>query len=142
MTAEENAGARIDADLYLPVHLNSLYQKFVAKPGEKIDGHDITLVEGSTEGQPPLRLYFDTQSGLLVRLVRYVETSLGRLPTQVDYSDYREADGVKLPFRWTLSRPGNRFTIQVEQLQQNVAVDDAKFTRPPRPPDDRRPAGH
>src|SRR2546422_11538767 len=53
---------------------------------------------------------------------------------QVDYSDYREANGVKVPFRWTLARPGNRFTIQVEQLQQNVPVDDSKFVIPPPPP--------
>jgi hypothetical protein len=40
---------------------------------------------------------------------------------------------VKIPFRWTLARPGNRFTIQVEQVQQNVPVDDAKFVAPPPP---------
>jgi photosynthetic reaction center cytochrome c subunit len=142
MTAEENGGARIDADLHLPVHLRTLYQKFVAGPGEEIDGHDATLVEGRTEGQPPLRLYFDTQSGLLLRLIRYVETPLGRLPTQVDYSDYRDAEGVKLPFRWTVSRPGSRFTILVDQLQQNISVDDAKFTPPPTPPPDQKPAAH
>jgi hypothetical protein len=79
-------------------------------------------------------LYFDAQSGLLVRLIRYTETPLGRLPTQVDYADYRDADGVKIPYQWSLSRPGNRFTIQVEQLQQNVPVDDSKFVAPPPPP--------
>jgi outer membrane lipoprotein-sorting protein len=41
---------------------------------------------------------------------------------------------VKVPFRWTLARPGNRFTIQVDDLQQNVPVDDAKFAPPPPPP--------
>jgi photosynthetic reaction center cytochrome c subunit len=142
MTPEENAGARIDADLYLPVHLKSLYQKFMAMSGEKIDGHDTTLVVGHSEGQPPLRLYFDPQSGLLLRLIRYTETPLGRLPTQIDYSEYRDADGVKVPFRWSLARPGNRFTIQVDQLQQNVPVDDAKFNPPPPPPspDQKAPA--
>jgi hypothetical protein len=54
-------------------------------------------------------------------------------PTQIDYADYREADGVKVPFRWTVSRPGNRFTIQVEEVKQNVPVDDAKFAVPPPP---------
>ncbi|HYL74644.1 MAG TPA: hypothetical protein VEU96_10590, partial [Bryobacteraceae bacterium] len=96
------------------------------------------------EGQPPLRLYFDEQSGLLVRLVRYAETALGRMPTQIDYADYRDADGLKIPYRWTLARPGgNRFTIQVDQVQQNIPVEDAKFTPPPMPPPpDQRPAAH
>jgi len=89
-------------------------------------------------GQPPVRLYFSQQSGLLVRLVRYVETPLGRNPTQIDYADYRDVDGIKVPFRWTLARPGARFTIQVDQIQQNVPIDDTKFAMPPMP----APAAH
>jgi len=130
MSAAENDAARIDADLYLPAHLKTLYQKFGVDTGEKIHGRDTYLVVGRNEGQPPLRLYMDKESGLLLRLVRYAETPLGRNPTQIDYADYREADGVKVPFRWTLARPGNRFTIQVEQVQQNVSVDDSKFAPP------------
>ena len=130
MSAAENAAARIDADLYFPAHVKTLYQKFSVDAGEKIDGHDTYLVTGRSEGQPPLRLYMDKESGLLLRLVRYAETPLGRNPTQIDYADYRDADGVKVPFRWTLARPGNRFTIQVEQIQQNVPVDDSKFAPP------------
>jgi len=93
---------------------------------------------GRREGKTPLRLYFDEQSGLLVRLVRYGETPLGRLPTQIDYADYREAGGVRIPFRWTLARPSGRFTIQLSEVKQNVPVDDAKFARPPAPPAEQR----
>ena len=139
MSAAENAAARIDADLYLPAHLKTLYQKFSVDLGQKIDGHDTYMVAGRTEGQPPFRLYLDKESGLLLRLVRYAETPLGRNPTQIDYADYRDANGVKAPFRWTLARPGNRFTIQVEQLQQNVPVDDSKFV-PPLPSATRKPS--
>jgi len=130
MSAAENDAARIDADLYFAVRVKTLYQKFSVDVGGKIDGRDTYLVVGRTEGRPPLRLYVDKESGLLLRLIRYAETPLGRNPTQIDYADYREASGVKAPFRWTLARPGNRFTIQVEELQQNVPVDDAKFVAP------------
>ena len=141
MSAAENDAVRIDADLYFPAHLKTLYQKFSVDPGEKIDGHDTYLVVGESAGKPPLQLYIDRESGLLLRLVRYAETALGRNPTQIDYADYREADGVKMPFRWTLSRPGNRFTIQIEQVQQNVSVDDSKFVPPlPPPAEARKPA--
>jgi photosynthetic reaction center cytochrome c subunit len=133
MSMAENDAARIDADLYFALHVKTLYQKFSVEAGEKIDGHDTYLVVGRSEGQPPLRLYFDQQTGLLLRLVRYAETPLGRNPTQIDYADYRDVNGVKVPFRWTLARPGNRFTIQIEQTQQNVPVDDSKFAAPPPP---------
>jgi len=133
MSAAENDAVRIDADLYFPAHIKTLNQKFRVDGGEKIDGHETYLVVGLNEGRPPLRLYLDKESGLLLRLIRYADTALGLNPTQIDYADYREENGVKIPFRWTLSRPGNRFTIQVEQVQQNVPVDDAKFVAPPPP---------
>jgi hypothetical protein len=136
MSAAETDAARIDADLYFAANVKSLYQKFSVASGEKIDNHDTWLVVGRSEGKPPLRLYLDKDSGLLLRLMRYAETPLGRNPTQIDYADYRSADGVQIPFRWTLARPGgNRFTIQIDQTQQNVPVDAAKFVLPPAPPE-------
>jgi photosynthetic reaction center cytochrome c subunit len=133
MSAAENDAARIDSDLYFPAHVKTLYRQFRVDAGEKIDGHETYLVVALSEGQRPLLLYLDKETGLLLRLIRYAETPLGRNPTQIDYADYRDASGVKIPFRWMLSRPGNRFTIQVEQVQQNVPVDDAKFVPPPSP---------
>jgi photosynthetic reaction center cytochrome c subunit len=134
MSSSENESARLDADLYFPVHAKTLYPKFTVKTGEKIDGHDTNLVEGHEEGRPPLRLYFDTQTGLLLRMVRYAQSPLGLNPTQIDYADYRDVDGIKVPFWWTVSRPGNRFTVQVDETKQNVPVDDSKFAPPPPPP--------
>ncbi|MGB7281190.1 MAG: c-type cytochrome [Candidatus Acidiferrum sp.] len=143
MSAAENDAERITADLYFAADVKTLYKKFMVHAGEKIDGHDTYLVVGLNEGQPPLRLYFDQQSGLLLRQVRYAQTALGLNPTQIDYTDYRDQDGLKIPFQWTLARPGGRFTIQVEQAQLNVPIDDAKFAPPPMPPPtDQKPSGH
>ena len=140
LNAQEAFGAKMDADLAFAADVKSLYAKWETLPGEKIDGHDTWLVIGSNEGQPPLRLYLDQKSDLLVRLIRYIDSPLGYNPTQIDYADYRASDGVKTPYRWTVARPGNRFTIQVEQLQQNVPIDDAKFVPPP--PPSAAPAAH
>jgi outer membrane lipoprotein-sorting protein len=143
MSAAENDAERISADMRFATNVKTLYKKFNVLPGEKIDGHDTYLVVGRNEGQPPLRLYLDQQSGQLLRLVRYAETALGRMPTQIDYADYRDEGGVKIPLRWTLARPGGRFTIQISQVEQNVPVEDAKFAPPPMPPpSDQKPAGH
>jgi len=126
--------AAMDADLQFAVHLKSMFSEAKVEGMEKIDGHDAYLVVGSREGKTALRLYFDEQSGLLVRLIRFGETPLGRLPTQIDYADYRESGEVKIPFRWTLARPSGVFTIQVTDVKQNVPVDDAKFARPAEEP--------
>ncbi len=134
MTAAESEAAKLDADLYFPLHAKQLFTKFSVKASEKIGDRDAVLLVAANEGKPPLKLYFDAQSGLLLRQQRYADTVFGYNPTQIDYADFRDVDGVKVPFRWTLARPSGRFTIQVETTQQNVPVDDAKFAMPAAPP--------
>ena len=128
-------GASIDADLHLATHLNGMFTEMRSRGTEKVGDHDTYVVAGRREGKPPIILYFDQQSGLLVRLLRFGETALGRMPTQIDYADYRDAGGVKIPYRWTLARPSGRFTLQVSEVKENVPVEDAKFVKPASPPE-------
>ncbi|HET7891104.1 MAG TPA: c-type cytochrome [Candidatus Sulfotelmatobacter sp.] len=123
-------GASIDADLHLPTHLKTMFTELRTEGSEKIGDHNAYVVVGRREPKPPIRLYFDEQSGLLLRLLRFGETALGWMPTQIDYTDYRDTNGVRIPYRWTLARPSGRFTIQVNNVKQNVPVDDAKFIKP------------
>jgi photosynthetic reaction center cytochrome c subunit len=130
MTGSEREAARIDAELYFPARVRQLYNEFRVRPGEEIDGHQTYMVTATSVNLPSLRLYFDQQSGLLVRQMRFAETPLGRNPTQIDYADYKEIDGVKIPYRWTLARPNGSFTIKVDQVQQNVPIDEKLFVPP------------
>jgi photosynthetic reaction center cytochrome c subunit len=130
MFAPEAEGAKLDADLHFATDIKQLYNRFRVFPPEKVGDADAYPVLARAEGKPPLRLYFDKDSGLLVRLIRYQDTPLGMNPVQIDYADYRDAGGVKVPYRWTLARPGGRFTIQVESVEENVPVDDSKFAMP------------
>ncbi|HKN23542.1 MAG TPA: c-type cytochrome [Candidatus Acidoferrum sp.] len=131
MTAPEREAARIDAELYFPARVRELYSEFHVSPGEEITSRPTYLVTAAQANRPSLRLYFDQESGLLLRQMRFAETPLGKNPTQIDYGDYREADGVKIPYRWTLTRPNGSFTIKVDQVQQNVPIDQKLFVPPP-----------
>jgi photosynthetic reaction center cytochrome c subunit len=130
MSAAEQKAASIDAQLYFPVWLPKAYPECKATAGDEIDGKRTYLVSATGPDQLPLNMYFDQQSGLLVRLIRYAETPLGRNPTQIDYADFRAVDGLKLPYRWTLARPNGRFTIQIEEVKQNVPEDEKLFVMP------------
>ncbi|HEY2360796.1 MAG TPA: photosynthetic reaction center cytochrome c subunit family protein [Candidatus Angelobacter sp.] len=131
MSAQENEASSFDATFYLPTELKKMFAQFRVRPAaDKVDGHDVVQLIGANPGKAPMRLFFDKESGLLLRSIRYADTPLGRNPTQVDYADYRAQDGVKVPFQWTVGRPLGRFTIQVTELQQNVPVDDKKFEKP------------
>jgi photosynthetic reaction center cytochrome c subunit len=138
MHGPELDAAAIDADLHFATHLKGMFSEAQVRGAEKVGDQDAYVVIGSREGKSQLRLYFDQRSGLLVRLVRYSESPLGRLPTQIDYADFRDAGGVKIPYRWTLARTNGRFTIQLSDVKENAAVDDAKFVKPA-PPEGQKP---
>ena len=130
MSPSEVDAARTDAELFFPNRINLIFKELRVQHTEQIDGHQTYIVLGMRDGRPPAQLYFDQESGRLVRVLRFVETPLGNNPTQIDYADYREEGGVKTPFRWTVARPGGRFTIQIEHMQQNVPIEDDKFAKP------------
>ena len=126
--------ARLDADLQFPLAVKQTFSELKVTGVEKIDGHETYVVTAQRSDLPPVNYYFDQQTALLLRELRYAETPLGRFPTQIDYADYRESGGTKIPFQWTLARPGSRFVTHIEEVQNNVPIDDAKFSKPPDPP--------
>lgn len=127
----ELPGATMDADLQFPLHVQELLPELTVQYPEKINEREAYVLLGAHDSEPPVKLYFDAQSGLLVRIVRYTESPLGRNPTQIDYADYREVDGIQIPFRVTIAEPENVVTLRVQNVQQNVAIDQARFAKPP-----------
>jgi hypothetical protein len=132
MSPAEVDAAKMDAELFFPSSLQQIFKELHVQKKEQVNGRETYVVMGMRDNQPPVQLYFDGESGLLVRVLRYAETPLGHNPTQIEYADYREEGGVKTPFRWTVARPSGRFTIQTEQVQQNVPIEDDKFSKPAR----------
>ena len=135
MTTAERESANVDAQMYLAAKLREMYKEFHVRPGEEIEGRETYLLSAAaTPGHPAIQMYFDQENGLLLRLIRYTETALGRNPAQVDYAEYKETNGVKIPYRWTLARPNGAFTIHVESAEQNVPIDKKLFEAPPENP--------
>jgi hypothetical protein len=122
---------RLDAVLSFPAGI----RQAITKPlvgSSSIDEKDVVVVQGTANGgRSSVKLYFDKQSGLLVRQVRYADTIIGRVPIQVDYSDYRDAAGVKLPFHVITTWTDGRSDVLLTSAETNVAIDAAKFNQPP-----------
>jgi hypothetical protein len=130
MRGAELEAAQIDADLHFPLHIKQMFSELHVEYPEKIRDREAYVISAASEGKPPVKFYFDEESGLLVRLVRYAVSPLGLIPTNIDYGDYRDVDGVEIPFRWTMAQADGSSTIQLEQMQQNVPIDDTKFAKP------------
>jgi photosynthetic reaction center cytochrome c subunit len=130
MTTPESGAAGLDAEFYLALRLKEIFPQLRRGRPEEISGAMCELLIGTSPGRPPVRLYFDQKTGLLMRMVRYADTPVGRNPTQIDYADYRDVDGVKIPFRWSLSRTNGRFTIQISDVTSNAPVEASRFAKP------------
>jgi len=127
LTGGQLEGAKIDATVYFPTNLRKLRGTW--KIGmTSIDGRDVVAAVGAGP-QPPVKLYFDKGSGLLVRLVRYIQLPIGRIPVHTDFEDYREVggSGVKMPFKWTSTWVDGQSTTTLTDAQANVPVDAARF---------------
>ena len=124
-------GARLDAELLFPSRIKqALTQWRVGFPVTAIDDRDVQVVQGRGFGGTRVKLYFDVESGLLVRQVRYVQTVVGVNPLQIDYADYRAVAGVKLPYQWTVTWTNGQSIVKVAEWSPNTPVDAARFAKP------------
>lgn len=128
---DELAEARRDADFYHPLDMHSLYSKFKVTGTEDIDGQKAYVVEATpAEGGDPDKLYFATDTGLLVRGITQHHSPEGVSPIQEDFRDYRTVDGITVPFQIHQTSGELDFTIRVDEMHHNVAIDDSKFSKP------------
>ena len=125
--------ASLDAQLSFPTRLKQAFTRWRAGGPATIDDRDVEVVQGSTAGKAPATFFFDKESGLLVRVVRYADSPVGRIPMQTDYADYRDVAGVKLPFRISATWLDGRSTIELSDVKVNVPVSAAMFAKPVAP---------
>ena len=130
VTGQELDGMKLELDLWFPSRIKQALTRWRVGAPAVINDREVMVVQGNTAGGATATLCFDADSGLLVRLVRFSESPVGRLVTQVDYSDYREVSGVRMPFRWTVSWLNGRSSFEMSEMRANVPVDAARFARP------------
>jgi hypothetical protein len=142
-------GARFDAQLSFPGQIKQILTNLKSGPptsitdlpaptsqssleqnAASVQEHSVDVVQGTGPRGLLVTLYFDKQTGLLLRELRYGTSPIGRVPTQIDYADYRDVNGLKLPFRITYAWLDGRDAIELREIKTNVPVDEAKFGKP------------
>jgi photosynthetic reaction center cytochrome c subunit len=126
-------GARLDARLAFPGQIKQVLTDWrTGFPPLSIENRPVDVIEGRTPAKSRVKLYFDRQTGFLVRSVRYSVTAVGTVPITVVYSNYRDVPelGVKIPYTWQVTWTNGRGTYNVTALQPNAAIDAARFGRP------------
>jgi hypothetical protein len=130
ITGQELDGVTLEASLFFPGRIKESLKGWRVGPPALIGDREALTVQGTTPNGATATLCFDAESGLLVRLVRFSQSPVGRLVTRVDYEDYRDVAGVKMPFRWTVSWLSGRSVFELSEVRPNAAVDAARFNRP------------
>lgn len=130
VSASNLPAMRREFDFYRELRLKSLYPKMAIKGKEKIGAEDTYVIEASADDGATEKWYFSTQSGLLLRTDTPYTNDDGQSFLRTDYEDYRDVDGVKLPFVWRQTCADFDFDIHFTAIQNNVPVDDAKFEKP------------
>jgi hypothetical protein len=118
------------ADLHFPLHIKQVFDELQVGYPEKVGDRNAYVVLAKRQGREPVKFYFDENTGLLVRSVRHADSPLGAIPIQIDYDDYRDMGGVKIPFHWTIARAEGSLNIYLQQVEENIPINSAKFSKP------------
>jgi hypothetical protein len=125
------------ADFYEPLNLKPQYAEMTVRGIERVNDRDAYVVVGVPRDDTPEWLYFDTQTGLLLRKQTVLPTPIGNSPFRMDFEDYRDTGtGVKFPFLIHMNPATPRTelapdaTLRVTRVQVNVAIEASRLARP------------
>ena len=127
---EELAQMKLSSELHRDIKLKSLYPKMELLGKEKVGGRDAYVIQATPAETSPQKMYFDTETGLLVRMDSEAVGPMGKLSISTTLEDYKEVDGVKIPFTVRQDSSAISFTIKLTEVKQNVPIEDAKFNKP------------
>jgi hypothetical protein len=129
LAGDELADMRRSAAWNSPLRLKDLYPGIAVKGADKLNGRDAWVLE-ATIADMKHRLYFDADTGLLVRGDQEVKTPDGKGTGVMYFADYKPVDGVQEAFTLTYSSPQLSWNMKLAEVKHNEPIDDAKFAKP------------
>jgi zinc protease len=130
ITGTELATTKRDVDFNQALHLKELFAKLTVKSKEKVGEKDAFVVEATPAEGKIEKLYFDATTGLLIRQDAERESPQGASSVEMYFEDYKEIDGIKVPFTMRRVMPAFAMTVKIDEIKHNVEIDNAKFTKP------------
>jgi outer membrane murein-binding lipoprotein Lpp len=126
----EADGAMLEDPYNLPAHLKQMLLEPKMERPTVIRGHEVFVISAKTRNLPKVEAFFNKDTAMLERLVYYNDTLFGIYPTQVEYRDFRDVGGRKVPYEWVISQTRNREFTYAMQTVKAAPIEDAKFAKP------------
>jgi hypothetical protein len=134
LSGPELVAKKFDSEFYKSIRIREMYPDLSVKGREKVGEREAYVIEGKPESLPAEKLYFDTETGLLLRQDVQREGPQGVATVETVFEDYKEVDGVKLPHNLKITNPAFMFVIKLSEIKHNISIDDSVFTKPaPKP---------
>jgi hypothetical protein len=128
---QEIAEMERDAEVFSAGRIKSLFQSMKLEYNARLDGREARVIEGKPAKGPAEKLFFDVENGLLLRWdMARKQKNRGTVFVRVHLDDYKDVDGLKVPHKVRFAFESFNFTVQVEKLEHNIAIDDAIFKKP------------
>lgn len=119
------------ADLGAPLNMAQRYPNLTANRYATVEDRNTIVLVGRPTEDTTEQLHFDRDSGLLLRRSISTRTAFSPLAEQIDYSDYRDVSGVKMPFTIRYASWNEVQLEKFSEIKVNVPIDDARFAMPP-----------
>jgi len=129
-TPLELAALAAEADFYREIKLKELYSRISLVGTGTVGTREAYIVEATPRIGAVEKLYFDVQTGLLTRRDAMGSGSRGVARAEFYFSDWREVDGVKIPFKTTELTPSGTYIFTLEEVKHNVPLDEGIFRQP------------
>lgn len=116
-----------DAYIVPELSLVAMNVKATLKSVESVEGVDAYVVDYVFPGGGKMSTYFDKESGLKIQTISYVKTPQGEVAVPIQFQDYKDVNGVKLPQTLLQSMGPMKLKFENSSAEANVALDDSLF---------------
>lgn len=127
---QEIAELERDSEVYSARRIKTFFDSMKLDSKARLNGRDVYVIEGKPARGPAEKLFFDVENGLLVRwdMARKQE-GRGTVFVKVHLDDYKDVGNVKVPFKIRFAFESFTFTVQLDELEHNIPIDDALFRK-------------
>ena len=127
---DERAAAKLGAQLNQSSHWREIYSKVETAGVEDVEGKPAYKVLATPKEGSPMTVFYDRQSGLLVKLVMTLKTAMGDMPVETYLSDYRPSDGLLTPRQVKQNVGPQSILVTVDKIERNVDLPSNRFDSP------------
>lgn len=130
LSGAELAQTKRECDFYHDLNFKKHYAKMEVKGKEKIGSYETYMIEAAPAEGASEKLYFDVNTGLLVRHDVEADTPQGKMQFEIYMEDYKVVDGVKIPHTVKRVNPAMTMVTKFTEVKHNVEIEESKFNKP------------